>query len=371
MGYRKTRRQKNKQKKIIVISVLSLLMVITVGYAAFQTNLTITAKGSIKEKSRVIQAWNSTDQTDFHSDYYKQNIVSVTFLDNANIPNDATESWNVSEDQKHGGVMAWVIPNNEDNAKYDLYIGAKDGIIANEDSSWIFAYFTDVTEINFNNNYDTSNTLNTGKMFYQCVNLSTIDISSFDTRKVTNMDSMFAMYDNVNNMPIENKLTNIILGDNFSVENVIIMAQLFAGCSKLTTIDVSDWDTSNVIDMTSVFAYCQNLTELDLSKWDTSNATTMAWMFMRCDNLQNLNISNFNTSKVTTMRNMFNGDSNLKILNLCSFDTSNVTSMYYMFNSTVNLQQIKVGSGWTMANVSNTTQMFTNSGVLSVTTGEC
>ena len=71
---------------------------ITVGYAAFQTNLRITAKGNVKEKSRVIQAWSSTDQTDFHSDYYKQNIVSAEFLDNVDVPSNATESWNVSED---------------------------------------------------------------------------------------------------------------------------------------------------------------------------------------------------------------------------------------------------------------------------------
>ena len=132
------------------------------------------------------------------------------------------------------------IPSSEDNTKYDLYMGARGSVIANEDSSWLFVHFTDVTEINFNNNYDTSNALKTAKMFYQCINLSTINVSSFDTRNVTNM------------------------------------SQLFAGCSKLTTIDVSDWDTSNVIDMSSVFAYCQSLTSLDLSKWDTSNVGTMS-----------------------------------------------------------------------------------------------
>ena len=371
MRYRKTRRQQNKQKKIIIISALSLLLVITVGYAAFQTKLSITAKGNIKEKSRIIQAWSSTDQTDFHSDYYKENIVSVTFLDNINVPNNATESWNVSEDQKHGGVMAWVIPNNEDSTKYDLYIGAKDGVIANENSSYLFNNFQTVESINFNNNFDTSNVTNMSHMFQHCTSISVIDISSFNTNNVTNMINMFNMYDNITSSVMDNKLTKIILGDNFSVENVISMAQIFAGCNKVEYLDVSNWDTSNIRDMSSVFAYCQNLTELDLSKWDTSSATNMAWMFMRCDNLQDINVSNFNTAKVTSMRNMFTGDRSLKVLNLCSFDTSNVTSMFYMFNSTVNLQQIKVGNGWTMANVSNTTQMFTNSGVSEVTTGAC
>ena len=365
------RHKRKKQKKILIIGSLSLLLFLCVGYAAFSTNLSITVKGNIREKTRVIQSWSKTDQTDFHSDFYKQNIVSVTFLDNNNVPSNATESWNVSEDKENGIVMAWVVPNSSDNTKYDLYIGAKAGVIANEDSSWLFAYFTNVNEINFNNNYDTSNTINTGKMFYQCVNLSTIDVSSFDTRNVTNMDSMFAMYDNVNSRPLENKLINIVLGDNFSVENVTIMSQLFAGCSNLTTIDVSDWNTSKVIDMTSVFAYCQSLISLDLSNWNTSNVLYMAWMFMQCNNLATLNISNFNTNKITSMRQMFEGCTKLTNLNLCSFNTQNVTSMYRTFTWTSNMQQIKVGNGWTMANVTDTTYMFAYSGVSSVTTGQC
>ena len=43
------RRKRRRQKKMIIILSLSLLMVITVGYAAFSTNLSITAKGNIKE----------------------------------------------------------------------------------------------------------------------------------------------------------------------------------------------------------------------------------------------------------------------------------------------------------------------------------
>ena len=372
MKYRKTRRQIKKQKKILIIGSLSLLLFLCVGYAAFSTNLSITAKGNIKEKTRIIQSWGDNSQTDFHSDFYRENIISVTFSDNNNVPSNATESWNVSEDKENGEVMAWVVPNNEDSTKYDLYIGAPAGVIANEDSSWLFAYFTGVNEINFNNNYDTSNTINTGKMFYQCVNLSTIDVSSFDTRNVITMDSMFAMYDNVNSVPVENKLTNIIFGNKFSVENVNIMSQLFTGCNKLTTLDIENWNTSNVTDMTSIFAYCQGLTSLDLSKWVTSNVLYMQWMFMGCNNLLTLNINNFDTTKVTGMRQMFEGCTKLTNLNLCSFNTQNVVSMYRMFTMTSNMKQIKVGNGWTMQNVvDDTTEMFWDSGVSSVTTGQC
>ena len=43
------RRKRRRQKKTIIILSLSLLMVITVGYAAFSTNLSITAKGNVKK----------------------------------------------------------------------------------------------------------------------------------------------------------------------------------------------------------------------------------------------------------------------------------------------------------------------------------
>ncbi len=45
---RKSRKQQ-KQRKIVIVSVIGLLCVMSVGYAAFQTNLNISAKGNVKE----------------------------------------------------------------------------------------------------------------------------------------------------------------------------------------------------------------------------------------------------------------------------------------------------------------------------------
>ena len=44
------RRKRRKQRKIIIITSIALLFVLATGYAAFQTNLNITAKGNILEK---------------------------------------------------------------------------------------------------------------------------------------------------------------------------------------------------------------------------------------------------------------------------------------------------------------------------------
>ena len=43
------RHKRNKQKQIIIVSTISLLLLLTIGYAAFSTNLSLTAKGNIEQ----------------------------------------------------------------------------------------------------------------------------------------------------------------------------------------------------------------------------------------------------------------------------------------------------------------------------------
>ena len=45
------REKRKKQKKIIIIGSLSLLLFLSIGYAAFSTNLNLKAKGNIREKT--------------------------------------------------------------------------------------------------------------------------------------------------------------------------------------------------------------------------------------------------------------------------------------------------------------------------------
>ena len=426
------RHRRKKINKIIVLSAFCLLFVITAGYgyAAFSTNISLHVKGNILEGTRVIQEWDENSQTDFHSDFYKQNIVSITFLNN-NVPENAVESWNVSEDKEKGTVKAWVVPNSSDSSKYDLYIGAKGKVIANENSGYVFYDFRGVKEINFDNNYDTSNAVDMSKMFLNCTNLQTLDLSSFDTSNVTSMYGMFCMWDtNINYFPTNN-LLNITFGPNFNTSNVTDMQSMFAGLSELKELDVSNFNTSNVTTMYHMFYGCQSLETLDVSNFDTSKVTNMENMFAQCKNLSELDVSNFDTSKVINMKNMFNmwddkinacSNNNLKLLNLsnfdtsrvtdmsgmfscsdvseikglqnfntnnvinmgrmffecknitmlnlCSFNTSNVTYMLGMFYDTYSLKNIYVGSNWIITNA-DTRDMFAGSGVSSVTTGQC
>ena len=127
--------------------------------------------------------------------------------------------------------------------------------------------------------------------------------------------------------------------------------------SNLTLIDFNNSiDTSSVIDMSYMFVY--NRTDvIDLSNFNTSNVANMDGMFSYSD-VTTLDLSNFDTSKVTNMSNMFYG-SQATTLDLSNFDTSKVTNMSNMFNgskaTTINV------SSFNTSNVTNMGYMFRDS----------
>jgi surface protein len=66
------------------------------------------------------------------------------------------------------------------------------------------------------------------------------------------------------------------------------MYGMFEGCSKLTSLDVSNFNTTNVTDMYGMFEGCSNLESLDVSKFNTANVTNMSSMFYGCSTLKTL-----------------------------------------------------------------------------------
>jgi surface protein len=109
------------------------------------------------------------------------------------------------------------------------------------------------------------------------------------------------------------------------------MSGMFSYCRSLTTLDLSNFDTSNVTNMGFMFESCVSLTSLDVSNFDTSSVTNMGFMFFACESLITLNVSNFDTSNVTATAGMFAGCSSLTTLDLKNFDMSNVTDASQVF----------------------------------------
>ena len=206
-------------------------------------------------------------------------------------------------------------------------------------------YYADSGEIYLNE--DSSSMFGSVDWWNKIGNFMDIDLSGFNTSKVTNMENMFRNMSN---------LTTLNLS-NFNTSQVTSMSHMFHDMSNLTTLNLSNFNTSNVTSMDYMFYGMSNLTILNLSIFDTSMVTSMNAMFYGMSNLAALNLSNFDTSKVTSMFNMFSGMTNLTSLNLSNFDTSNVTSMGGMFYDLLNLATLDL-SNFDTSKVTDMSYMF-------------
>lgn len=177
------------------------------------------------------------------------------------------------------------------------------------------------TEISDNLNYVKVNTGST-----EIVNGTKFAYSTFETLPEAYEEYVLSQTDWSNMFQECRNLTSLDVS-NWNSSNVTKMFSTFQGCSSLNNLDVSHWNTSAVTNMGYMFHSCNSLTSLDLSNWDTSNVTNMNRMFYGCTSLTSLDVSNFNTSKVTDMGTMFTYCSSLTSLDLSHFNTSAVTQL--------------------------------------------
>ena len=312
-----------------------------------------------------------TSVSAFWQDAYKPYIRTITFgNDLSNLPSSCTEEnlcWDISESTtQKKKVYAYLIDSGlkdeyeTEQSLYNLYIVSEAPIFAPVDSSYLFAGLSNIKSINFNNNFNTSKVTDMSYMFGSGYYRSSIrsiiqnlDLSTFNTSNVTNMEGMFLGYRGLLNLNI----------DNFNTSKVTNMASMFSMNSSLKKLDLSSFCTANIVKFGSdtsnfgMFYLCSSLTSLDVSSFDTSNATSMCAMFSNCSSLKNLELSNFNTSNVTSMRYMFYGCSSLEEIALSTFDTSHVTDMSYMFEECSSLTILNL-SNFNTSSVNNMDYMF-------------
>ena len=238
-------------------------------------------------------------------------------------------------------------------------------------------------------------------MFYGCSALKSLDLTNFNTAKVTYMNNMFEGC---------SALTTIYVSNKFVTDNVSNGSDMFTGCKSLK--DYSDSKTDHTYAncgtdgyFTPVFDYaefnnatgtltfrrglskpegaydlnmesnnpgweaqkrnikkvvfdasfanarptsccwwfgnCFYLTEIEgIENLNTQNVTDMRDMFTCCYALTSLDVSNFNTEKVTNMSNMFGSCEKLSSLDLSNFNTKRVEDMSFMFSVCSTLQTI-------------------------------
>ena len=212
-------------------------------------------------------------------------------------------------------------------------IGFSGKVYAPKDSTRLFAhnYFFDLKYIDASK-IDTSNVTNMNSMFNGASSLTNLDVSHWNTSKVTDMSYMF----------YASGLTNLDVS-NWDTSQVTTMYSMFAGTNSLTNLDVSRWNTSKVTTMHSIFTGASSLTNLDVSRWDTSKVTDMDGMFNGASSLTNLDVSRWDTSNVKQMRSIFSNVSSVTSLDVSGWNTNKVTDMMYMFYDTNKLKELKLG----------------------------
>ena len=292
-----------------------------------------------------------TEGTDFNTKL--KSLVTATseikyFKKSTVVPTASMNAVNIEDEESDYEIKLWLDPTD----KTAYYYAETEKVYLNTDSGRMFYSRLDeqkirnILELDLSN-FDTSKVTNMYAMFNGMSNLTTLNLSNFDTSKVTKMWTMFTDM---------SSLTSLNLS-SFNTSQVTDMSWMFKGMSNLTTLNLSNFDTSNVTNMHAMFNVMSNLTTLNLSNFNTSNVTDMSYMFAVMPKLATLNLSNFDTSKVTNMSYMFNGATNLTTLNLFSFDTSKVINMNHMFSYVPNLISLDL-SNFDTSKVTDMSDMF-------------
>ena len=272
-------------------------------------------------------------------------------------PATSMNAVNIEDEESDYEIKLWLDPTD----KTAYYCTEPEKVYLNTDSSKMFSSRYDeqkiknILEIDLSS-FDTSLVTNMEDMFAYMSSLTTLNLSNFNTLQVTSMRAMFYGMSNLTTLDLS----------NFDTSNVTDMEVMFSRMSSLTTLNLSNFDTSKVTYMNAMFYGMSSLTSLDLSSFDTSKVMGMEDMFSRMSSLTTLNLSNFNTLQVVSMDRMFFGMSNLTTLDLSNFDTSKVTDMDFMFaladeeKLKDKLERIYVNNDFNIAELTGFSEMFRN-----------
>lgn len=164
-----------------------------------------------------------------------------------------------------------------------IYVASKGSmeIFANPDSNHMLAsakpaggmnnLWYSIRYLNGLNSINTSKVTSMLDMFEES-NVSSLDITKWDTSNVTNMHGMFYGCNALGTLDVS----------NFDTSSVTAMAHMF-GHTGLTTLDISSFDTSNVTDMSYMFHGCTSLTTIYVNDlWTTAKVIDSAYMFLEC-----------------------------------------------------------------------------------------
>ena len=158
----------------------------------------------------------------------------------------------------------------------------------------VVGWETNVTKVVFDPSFASARPTSTYGWFYDMTNLQTITgIEYLNTSEVTNMGHMFN------------------------------------GCIELTSLDLSSFNTSKVTHMHQMFQFCYELTSLDLSNFNTAKVTDIHYMLDYCTNLRTIYVGDgWSTAAVTNSTSMFRNCTSLVGGQGTTYDANHIDKAY-------------------------------------------
>ena len=170
--------------------------------------------------------------------------------------------------------------------------------------------------------------------FYQCTNLTYVNLSKSNFSKVETIEGLFNSC---------SKLSKIDGLNSLDVSNVHNMGGVFSGCKALMELDISNWNTSKVSNMGAMFRYCSKISSININDWNVDSVEIVTGMFQGCTNLQYLDLSNLKFN-VDSISQMFYQCTNLKKIDMSNWSLPDTIGCNGLFSGCDNLKIVKVNN---------------------------
>ena len=105
---------------------------------------------------------------------------------------------------------------------------------------------------------------------------------------------------------------------------------MFKNCISLTSLDLSNFDTSSLKYADLMFSGCEKLETIN-QHFTSESLESSTFMFSMCKKLKSLDLSGFKGEKITSIFSMFSSCFELRYLDLSNFDCRSIQNYIYAF----------------------------------------
>lgn len=208
-------------------------------------------------------------------------------------------------------------------------------------------------------------------MFGNLTSTTTVNISNLSFGQDTSTQFMFTVNgSNDSDTGTKSSVTSIICENIDASASNVSLEYMFYRQTSLQSLDVSTWDTSGVVNMQAMFYDTRGLTSaiVGLNSFDTSNVENFNFA-MGQEQLANgapfgggfvYNLSNWRLTSATNVTEMFKNNRMISSLNVSNWDVGNITSFDSMFETLDYCGTMTGLNTWDVSNAQNFTQMFIN-----------